>query len=43
MRNYNPLEDKLTNEMPVHIVGDAKQVGNAQDAIKDAYETTKKL
>jgi len=27
--------------MPVYIIGDAREVGNAQDAIRDAYETAK--
>ena len=41
MKSYNPLVNELNNEIPVHIIGDAKEVGNAQDAIKDAYETAK--
>jgi len=27
--------------MPVYAVGDAREVGNAQDAIRDAYETAR--
>ncbi len=43
MKSYNPLENELKNKMPVHIIGDSKKVGNAQDAIHDAYETAKKI
>jgi len=43
MRSYNPLEKELKNKIPVYVVGDARQVGNAQDAIRDAYETAKSL
>jgi len=27
----------------VYVIGDARKVGNAQDAIRDGYETAKKL
>jgi|GEM_PF-2878126 len=43
MKSYNPLEEDLKSKMPVYVVGDARQVGNAQDAIRDAYETVKDL
>jgi len=43
MESYNPLEDELKGVIPVYVIGDAKETGNAQDAIKDAYETAKKL
>jgi thioredoxin reductase len=43
MRSYNPLENELKNKTPIHVIGDSKKVGNAQDAIKDAYETAKKI
>ncbi|HPE87384.1 MAG TPA: NAD(P)/FAD-dependent oxidoreductase [Bacteroidales bacterium] len=43
MKSYNPLMDELNNKIPIHIIGDAKEVGNAQDAIKDAYETAMKI
>lgn len=43
MTSYNPLEKKLEEKMPVYVIGDAKKVGNAQDAIKDGYETAKTL
>jgi hypothetical protein len=40
MKSFNSLENKLKSDIPVHVIGDAKKTGNAQDAIKDAYETT---
>jgi len=43
MTSYNPLEKELKGKMPVYVIGDAKKVGNAQDAIRDGYETAKKL
>ncbi|MEA3457684.1 MAG: hypothetical protein U9R21_03310 [Candidatus Thermoplasmatota archaeon] len=43
MKSYNPLEKNLKNKMPVYVVGNARQIGNAQDAIGDAYDTAKKL
>ncbi len=43
MKSYNPLEEELRNKIPIYVVGDARKVGKAQDAIKDAYETAKKL
>jgi len=43
MTSFNPLEKKLLGAFPVYVVGDAKSVGNAQDAIRDAYETTRAL
>ncbi|MCD6246257.1 FAD-dependent oxidoreductase [candidate division WOR-3 bacterium] len=43
MRSYNPLEEKLKGKLPVYIVGDAKKVGNAQDAIRDAYVTAREI
>ena len=39
MKSFNPLEKALKGEMRVYIIGDAKNTGNAQDAIRDAYET----
>jgi len=38
MKNYNPLEDELKRELPVYVIGDARRVGNAQDAIRDGYD-----
>ena len=43
MTSHNPLEKELVGEMPVYVIGDAKKVGNAQDAIRDGYETAKAL
>jgi len=43
MKSYNPLEEELKGEVPVYVIGDAKEVGNAQDAIRDSYEIAKKL
>jgi len=43
MRSYNPLEKYLKNRMAVYVVGDARHIGNAQDAIKDGYHTAGEL
>ncbi len=43
MTSYNPLEKELTGEMPVYVIGDARKVGNAQDAIRNGYETAKAM
>ena len=43
MRSYNPLEKQLAGRVPVYVIGDARKIGNAQDAIRDGYETTKTL
>ena len=43
MKSYNPLENDLKNKIPVYVVGDARKIGNAQDAIRDGYETGIKL
>jgi len=43
MRSYNPLEEPLKGRVPVHTVGDTRQVGKAQDAIRDAFELSVKL
>jgi len=39
MKSYNPLEKILKNKIPFYVVGDAKKIGDAQEAIRDAYET----
>ncbi|MBN2297986.1 MAG: FAD-dependent oxidoreductase [Deltaproteobacteria bacterium] len=39
MRSFNPLEETLKDIMPAYVIGDAKKIGNAQDAIRDACET----
>ncbi|MBA7538923.1 Cinnamate reductase [subsurface metagenome] len=43
MKSYNPLENELQGKMPVYVIGDAKKVGNVQNAICDGYETAKKI
>jgi len=43
MKSYNPLENKLKQELPTYVIGDAMCPGNAQDAIRDGYETGLKL
>jgi len=43
MNSYNPLENELKGEMPVYVIGDAKKVGNVQNAISDGYETAKEI
>jgi len=43
MSSNNPLENKLKHKIPVYVVGDAMQVGNAQDAIHGAFEMTKNM
>ena len=43
MKSFNLLEKELKPDILVHVIGDAKKIGNAQDAIKDAYETAKKI
>ena len=43
MTSYNPLEKELEGKIPVYVIGDAKKIGNAQDAIRDGYETARSL
>jgi 2,4-dienoyl-CoA reductase (NADPH2) len=43
MRSYHPLADALKDKIPVHVIGDAKKVGKAQEAIRDAYVTAGQL
>ena len=43
MKSYNPLEKELKGIIPFYVIGDAKRVGNAQDAIRDGYETAKSI
>ena len=43
MKSYDPLSEKLKNKVNFYVVGDAKEVGNAQAAIKNAYEIAKNL
>lgn len=41
MKSYLPFEIK--NNIPVYLIGDARKVGKAQEAIHDAYELALKL
>ncbi len=43
MEPYNPLEKSLKGELPVFVIGDAKKVGKAEDAIKDGFFTALKI
>ncbi|MEJ2637161.1 MAG: FAD-dependent oxidoreductase [Calditrichia bacterium] len=43
MRSFAPLYDQLKGKLPVFLIGDARKVGKAQDAIRDAYVTAKDL
>ena len=43
LRSYNPLEEKLKDKMPIYMIGDAKKVGDAQDAIKAGYQLAGKF
>ena len=38
LKSYNPLENKLKGKIPVYTIGDAKKVGDAQDAIKSGFD-----
>ena len=33
----------VKNIILIHVIGDANKIGNAQDAINDAYEIAKKI
>ncbi len=43
MKSYNPLEEELKGKVPVYVIGDARHVGNAQDAIREGYEIANQL
>ncbi len=43
MQSYNPLEEKLEGKIPIYIIGDAGNIGDAQDAIKSAYQISSEL
>jgi len=43
MESFNPLERKMRDKVPVHVIGDAKKVGKAQDAIKSGYRLANTL
>ncbi|MCD6200957.1 MAG: FAD-dependent oxidoreductase [Bacteroidales bacterium] len=37
MKSYNPLFDKIRDKIKTYVIGDAKEVGKAYDAIRDGY------
>jgi NADPH-dependent 2,4-dienoyl-CoA reductase/sulfur reductase-like enzyme len=39
MKSYHLLADALKDKIAVHLIGDAKKVGKAQEAIRDGYLT----
>ncbi len=43
MRSVDGLVSELEGAVPVHVVGDARRVGNAREAIEDAYLTAREL
>jgi len=43
MQSRDELVSKLDGAVPVNVVGDARRVGNAREAIEDAYLTAREL
>lgn len=43
MKSNNPLEAELAETTPVYVIGDARVVGDAQDAIRDGFFTAASL
>ncbi len=43
MTSYHPLYDNLKDKLTVHLIGDAKKAGKAQDAIHDGYKLALEL
>jgi len=43
MESFNPLEGKLQGKVPVHVIGDAKEIGKAQDAVESGYRLANRL
>ena len=43
MKSYNPLYEELKDKLPVYVIGDARKVAKAQDAIKSGFELAKEL
>lgn len=37
MKSYHPLYDEIRGKIPTFVIGDAKAVGKADDAIRDGY------
>ncbi len=40
MKSFDSLAKELRGQTPVYVIGDAREIGNARDAIRDAYETS---
>lgn len=43
MKSYHPLEKDLEGKIPVYLIGDARKVGKAQEAIYDGFITAEQL
>lgn len=43
MESFNPLESKLRDKIPIHVIGDAKEVGKAKNEIESEYKLTNRL
>ncbi len=43
LESHRPLADELEHRVPLYVIGDAREVGNAQDAIADAWLTCRNL
>ncbi len=43
MKSDDDLANRLIGAVPTYVVGDARQVGNAEDAISDAYRTCSRI
>ena len=43
MKSYNPLEPLLVGKIAVYVAGDARRIGNAQDAVRSGYEIAKQI
>jgi len=43
MKSRNELVGELEGRIPVHVIGDARRVGNAQEAIRDGFATCRDL
>ncbi len=37
MKSYNPLYDTISSKIKTYVIGDAREVGKADDAIRDGY------
>ncbi|MBN2430068.1 MAG: FAD-dependent oxidoreductase [Acidobacteria bacterium] len=43
MKSYHPLEEKLRGKIPLYVIGDAREVGNALDAIEEGFEISRAM